>query len=444
MRLVRSSIVILSAVTCLLFLRASVMAQAGTPALMPSRPAVDEPQFTWQLTVTIEAGGPLSATFNSRWTNTLIRFPVGPGGLSFQIGLPTDATQITASVSSGSFAIVGTTIYFTLTGTSDVRWGYRTAQSVVRSGNQLRIDQRTSSNNFYRQISIIEYPPTFPYVGTITFTPQLVTTDTLRWDLIVPRNSGDRHVFQTTTWLVDPALSRPDLAITSAGLSIDDNLNPPIAHLTATVRNNSIDMLSNPAYVQFYSRLSPSSPPATPIDHTGGWCGSDDAPACPASATFTNPVPSLSPGQSLTLTTAYSLTDAGLRDFYLQIDTFGGPLGLNAESDESNNIYTLTTGVPVYYLAGVNISGPVSGLVNVPYQFTAHIVPTTVASLPLTYTWSPSPESGQGTDQATYRWSEPDLKALILTVSTPKGVIITGTHTLTINVLLYLPIIHKS
>lgn len=434
MRVARIFTVSLSTLIWLLVLAVSVMARSDWATSQTNRPTAGEPQFTWQVTITVEAGGPLSATFNSNWSNHLISFPVGPGGLSFPIALPNDATQITASVTNGQVGIVGTTLHFTLTSSSDVFWAYRTGEKVVRSGNQLRIDQRTSSNNFYRQISTLEFPAPFQYVGTLTFTPQITTATTAQWDIIVPSSDDQRHVFQTTSWLADPALSQPDLSVQAASLSIDQSLNPPLAHLTTTVRNNSVNMQSNPAYVQFYSRLSPSTPPQTPIDHSGGWCGSGDAPVCPSVAGFTNPVLSIAPGQSLTLSTAYSLTDAGVRDFYLQVDTFGGPLGLNAESNENNNVYTIVTGVPVYYLASVDITGPVTGALNLPYAFTAQVTPATATSLPLTYTWSPTPDSGQGSAQAIYAWTTPTTKTITVTVKNPQNTVVTDTHFLYIGV----------
>jgi hypothetical protein len=54
--------------------------------------------------------------------------------------------------------------------------------------------------------------------------------------------------------------------------------------------------------------------------------------------------------------------------------------------------------------------------VGLPYHFTAILTPTD-ATLPITYTWSPEPESGQGTSQATYRWSNAGEQAVTLVVN---------------------------
>ncbi len=55
-------------------------------------------------------------------------------------------------------------------------------------------------------------------------------------------------------------------------------------------------------------------------------------------------------------------------------------------------------------LTDVLIQGPTSGYTDTLYTFSAVVAPTG-ATPPITYTWSPEPESGQGTASARYRWS---------------------------------------
>ncbi|MBI5565884.1 MAG: S8 family serine peptidase [Chloroflexi bacterium] len=57
-------------------------------------------------------------------------------------------------------------------------------------------------------------------------------------------------------------------------------------------------------------------------------------------------------------------------------------------------------------LSSVMLSGTLTGTVNTPYLYTATIDPPN-ATLPITYTWSPEPDSGQGTSNATYTWLTP-------------------------------------
>lgn len=54
-------------------------------------------------------------------------------------------------------------------------------------------------------------------------------------------------------------------------------------------------------------------------------------------------------------------------------------------------------------LSNVTLSGTLTGTVNTPYLYTATIDPPNTTA-PITYTWSPEPDSGQGTSNATYTW----------------------------------------
>jgi uncharacterized repeat protein (TIGR01451 family) len=54
-------------------------------------------------------------------------------------------------------------------------------------------------------------------------------------------------------------------------------------------------------------------------------------------------------------------------------------------------------------LVDVAISGPTTGRVGMAYSFSATPLPAG-ASAPISYQWTPEPESGQGSPNATYRW----------------------------------------
>jgi hypothetical protein len=99
---------------------------------------------------------------------------------------------------------------------------------------------------------------------------------------------------------------------------------------------------------------------------------------------------------------------------------------LNNRSDPHFNdagqvyvFYSSTSFRPVLHgLQNVAIVGPVSGNPNTPYTFIASTSPPT-ATLPISYTWSPAPGSGQGTSQATYTWNSVGQKTIKVSVSNP-------------------------
>jgi hypothetical protein len=85
--------------------------------------------------------------------------------------------------------------------------------------------------------------------------------------------------------------------------------------------------------------------------------------------------------------------------------------------------HTITIGPVVnpcpYPLLDVGIAGPVDNFtgslyIDTLYTFHAVITPAE-ATEPVTYTWSPAPESGQGMDSALYRWAEPGTYTITVT-----------------------------
>jgi Tol biopolymer transport system component len=68
----------------------------------------------------------------------------------------------------------------------------------------------------------------------------------------------------------------------------------------------------------------------------------------------------------------------------------------------------------------VDIEGPALGEVGASYAFTATVMPMT-ATLPISYTWSPEPDSGQGTASASYSWQSPGAKTINLMASNVAG-----------------------
>jgi hypothetical protein len=82
-------------------------------------------------------------------------------------------------------------------------------------------------------------------------------------------------------------------------------------------------------------------------------------------------------------------------------------------------------------LTDVAISGSSTGITNTLYAFSAAIMPNGV-SQPITYTWSPEPESGQGTAVASYEWTAPGVYAITLAAENCGGRI-SAVHTITIS-----------
>jgi len=77
-------------------------------------------------------------------------------------------------------------------------------------------------------------------------------------------------------------------------------------------------------------------------------------------------------------------------------------------------------------LTDVGIAGPLNVTstlyIGTSYTFQAIITPTN-ATPPITYTWSPEPQTGQGTDTAVYRWSAPGTYTVTLTAENCGGTV---------------------
>jgi hypothetical protein len=153
-------------------------------------------------------------------------------------------------------------------------------------------------------------------------------------------------------WLVDPRLAQPDLKIT--GGSVYARPGASQVYVTATIQNGGAITTGAPAYINIYNRRAPSSPPGDPLDLAGGWCSLDqlarpDCPSFNSTVGITNVLRVIGPGKIITLAADLTPTQSGRLDIYMQVDIFGGPEGLNAESDEANNWRNLGQ-VSVYHI----------------------------------------------------------------------------------------------
>ncbi|MBN2002843.1 MAG: hypothetical protein JXA21_05760 [Anaerolineae bacterium] len=78
----------------------------------------------------------------------------------------------------------------------------------------------------------------------------------------------------------------------------------------------------------------------------------------------------------------------------------------------------------------VQIAGPTIGAIHIPYAFTATLDQETVL-LPITYTWSPEPDSGQGSPVVTYTWTTAEQHAIYVIATNNLGSAI-GQHFITL------------
>jgi len=81
-------------------------------------------------------------------------------------------------------------------------------------------------------------------------------------------------------------------------------------------------------------------------------------------------------------------------------------------------------------LTGMGITGPTAGYTRTTYIFNAVVIPTD-ATLPITYTWTPAPSTGQGTGAASYTWNVTGPQVLTVTAENCGGAVM-ATHTITI------------
>lgn len=318
----------------------SAGASYATPSdAIPSSLADPPTTFYRYVTITVDAGTEYAPSLSSYWATRIISLSVGTGGLVQLYTLPDDSTEITASVTGGTYEIAGTTITFTLNpGVGGYFWGYRTSEKVNRQGAQYRIDQVVNSNAYYRYIGNLFYSSPLQYAGSIGGEVITSTPGVLSWNELVPLNTANGfHRFEADAWLFDSRLPQPDLTVLTASMTTDMGPGVPHIHLTATIQNNGSIESGAPTYLQAYERVSPSVPPTSPIDLDGGLCRIDIIPQCPPLGALPNPIPFIPSETTLTLNGIFTPVRAGLLDIYLQVDSFGGPLGLTAESDETNN-----------------------------------------------------------------------------------------------------------
>lgn len=90
-------------------------------------------------------------------------------------------------------------------------------------------------------------------------------------------------------------------------------------------------------------------------------------------------------------------------------------------------------------VTGVSIGGPITGTAGMDHTFAAAVSPLDV-STPITYTWSPEPDGGQGTSAAIYSWSTMGSKTITVTAANEGGSAVDG-HVIDIWARVCLPLV---
>jgi PKD repeat protein len=122
----------------------------------------------------------------------------------------------------------------------------------------------------------------------------------------------------------------------------------------------------------------------------------------------------------------HTYTSAGAYTVTLDVSGPGG-----SDTLSRTNYITVTEQPSCTPLTAVEIGGLAEGYVDTSYTFNAAITPTD-ATLPITYTWMPTPNRGQGTDNAIYAWSIEGTKAITITAKNCDGVVVSDTHDITL------------
>ncbi len=145
--------------------------------------------------------------------------------------------------------------------------------------------------------------------------------------------------------------------------------------------------------------------------------------------------PSPQSGQG-TAAVTYTWTTTGTHTITATVENCGGTV----TATHTIAIAAPPPGCP-HPLEGVSISGPTTGYTDTAHGFVATIFPLN-ATAPITYTWAPEPQGGQGTANVTYTWTTTGTHTLTVTAMNCGGVA-TATHTIVLaqKHALYLPLV---
>jgi hypothetical protein len=319
---------VIAAFVALLFVTEVVR---STDSPDPARPWYG---FTRIVTITVEpASDPLTPALNSLWQMENINLITDV----YKIPLPTDAYNINVKLSVGNNYDIepGPTIVFT----GSQPWfyvDYRTNQRALRVGNQILITQTAGNTQQFHYLSTLLFAEPYQYIGTSGHSPISITNPSIQWDDIPVSGPDLVHRINISTWLGDTRLTAaagPDLEILTATLK---PLSFSQARISAVIHNRGITTTVAPPYLNLYDYLAPSTPPTNPADATNSWCTLYPTTRCAVGSP--DPLPILAAGDTITVWADYTLSfRSGTHDLYFLVDGLGGNLGLNWESDETNN-----------------------------------------------------------------------------------------------------------
>ena len=275
----------------------------------------------------------------------------------------------------------------------------------------------------------LDYAFTATIVPTLTTQPLAYTWQADEQATIVQTNGiTDTAVFQ---WLIPgtktitvTASNGLNTVTATHNITISQPLPEPIIGITLT---GSITGLVDVAY-EFTAVLTPTTA-QQPITYT--WQATDQNPI-----THTG---------GITDTATFTWNMAGTKTITITANN-----GLNTVT----TTHTITISQPLPEpIIGITLTGPITGLVDVAYEFTAVLTPT-IAQQPITYTWqaidqNPITHTGGITDAVTFTWPMTGTKTITVTADDGVGEPVTAVHTITLvsppNIWnLHLPLIIKA
>jgi uncharacterized repeat protein (TIGR01451 family) len=102
---------------------------------------------------------------------------------------------------------------------------------------------------------------------------------------------------------------------------------------------------------------------------------------------------------TMTPTITFGPNAVGVYNVEFRVD---GPNG-EVQDDDVLGVLTVTPSSCPVAVTGAALSGPTTGIANTDYTYTVAFTPSN-ATQPISVTWSPEPQSGQGTATASYNW----------------------------------------
>ncbi len=204
-----------------------------------------------------------------------------------------------------------------------------------------------------------------------------------------------------TTWLLMVQKAMEDGTLRDAFWGPDEGFSPSVICLPNVTITGPPTGITNTAYT-FTANISPTTT-TQPITYVWQATGHDDL------ITHTN---------GLSDSVSFNWLTPGVQTITVTATNVG---------DTVTDVHTITIAIrPI----SVTIDGPLTGIVGESDTFTATVNPGP-ASLPITYTWSPSPDAGQGTPVTTYTWNTKGIKTITVT-ATNAGGSTSDTYTVTI------------